>query len=598
MAEFKGLEHLERLDVMIDEALARLSKGVTVAEVEILQKISDLVARLDRTGSGVIPLADLGNVKKLNEIRAGIKLAVRESFYSEAVSTFLQDLAGVASPINLYFSAMVGEYGSGPVFTGLQQVYTRATADLLLGSGLEEAFERPIMNIIRDHSVRGKSTKEIRKSLVDYVLKEDYLGDAKTLNQYAGQIADDSINQFSRQMIEAQSADLDLKHYFYKGTIIRTSRDFCDRNTGRYFTEEQVLEWGERARLAELAGRRAWSGVYRGTNEGNIKIKLGGYKCRHRLAPITEELYNLKTANGTKNVFIPGEALQARKIDPPAKEKKKKAEDKAKKAAERDKKKADRIATKEKLAKAAGAADPRLKFKPKSLDGYAAETDPDFWALFPSEGGPVTFTEKGGSYHNSGKVVIDRGERWQNSPYYREKIVYHEYGHNLHNLRGTVSHTKINAEYNSHFKGAQKLTKPARAAELEYDLYHFDQVMRGRIPANITPDKLSRFQALDTRLTELGFNHADKMEMNGATADVLGSLTRGRHGWGHKKVYYKTNNGGEKEYFAHGMENRFGGNPVFAELWPDMFDHMGKYFNNMKPGIPGVGVEPGKIDIF
>jgi len=70
---------------------------------------------------------------------------------------------------------------------------------------------------------------------------------------------------------------LGLNHFVYSGGEMKTTRDFCKARDGKVYTEEEVLSWQS----------RDWQG-----KNPNLSIfdAVGGYNCRHVLAPISQEL--------------------------------------------------------------------------------------------------------------------------------------------------------------------------------------------------------------------------------------------------------------------------------------------------------------------
>ena len=92
--------------------------------------------------------------------------------------------------------------------------------------------------------------------------------------QYAKTYASDSIMVFARSvhMLKAESAGLD--HFYYVGTAMQTTRDFCRARIGRVFSREKVESWNT----------MSWKG-----KSGNVWTCLGGYNCRHHLQAVREE---------------------------------------------------------------------------------------------------------------------------------------------------------------------------------------------------------------------------------------------------------------------------------------------------------------------
>lgn len=285
--EFEGLQHLDELDNFIDQALARFESQATKAEKALFETLQTLISRFEVKNGNIAKTAK--NIKLINEIRNELTVATRSDAYSKAVSEYLGSFNKSSVFINLYFSAQVATFQNAPeLYAAMIKEYIAGTADALISGGLNGLIKPGITQILQTHTTSGAPLSVLRQTLKNYVIED------ATLSRYARTVADNALNQFSRNMIQGISADLGLKYGFYKGTKIATSREFCSSKIGKYFTLEEALSWGEKARIAENAGKRAWNGVIKGTNEKTILIYLGGHACRHRWAPITEKLYRAK----------------------------------------------------------------------------------------------------------------------------------------------------------------------------------------------------------------------------------------------------------------------------------------------------------------
>ena len=69
-----------------------------------------------------------------------------------------------------------------------------------------------------------------------------------------------------------------------------------------------------------------------------------------------------------------------------------------------------------------------------------------------------------------------------------------------------------------------------------------------------------------------------------AYADTLQALSRGDIGFGHSKSYHKKDYFAQAEFFAHAMENRFLGNPLFEQLDKSLYDEMIKMVERITRG--------------
>jgi hypothetical protein len=102
------------------------------------------------------------------------------------------------------------------------------------------------------------------------------------LDRYIKQTTNDAVMVFNREYLQTISEDLGLKHYLYQGTIIGDTRQFCQSRAGRFYKKEEVEKWAS----------QSWDGKMAGTNSTTIFSYAGGYNCRHKLWPISEEQYN------------------------------------------------------------------------------------------------------------------------------------------------------------------------------------------------------------------------------------------------------------------------------------------------------------------
>ena len=70
-----------------------------------------------------------------------------------------------------------------------------------------------------------------------------------------------------------------LSHYLYTGGIIDNSREFCRERNRKVFTTKQVLSWENLTWQGKSSPYDPWT-------------DCGGFRCRHRLMPISKEMYD------------------------------------------------------------------------------------------------------------------------------------------------------------------------------------------------------------------------------------------------------------------------------------------------------------------
>ena len=158
------------------------------------------------------------------------------------------------------------------------------------------------------------------------------------------------------------------------------------------------------------------------------------------------------------------------------------------------------------------------------------------------------------------------------------KVLAHEFGHAIHHQRGWVtSRGYVNPliremieKHKKSFKIAGETadqqierlrrkfyfgnTTKKRMSKAEYDIY----------------DDFTKFMR-DTRKKFPGMSEKVFLENFTAMTDYMGGLFKGKAGWGHSMAYMARSNKGAREVFAHMMENKFVGNPVFKKLYPKIY---------------------------
>lgn len=150
-------------------------------------------------------------------------------------------------------------------------------------------------------------------------------------------------------------------------------------------------------------------------------------------------------------------------------------------------------------------------------------------------------------------------ERFIDSPEYRTKIIYHEFGHARDGLSPTGEWVS-RKEWKDLFSTFEKEINKDGGAAIEAAI---------------------RKKANDLKLA--GVDTGDNVEMLGALADTIQSLVKGHRyvwSWGHSVSYWK----GDKmlkEFIAHASENYWGGNNLFKELCPDLYREMCKVMKKM-----------------
>lgn len=149
-------------------------------------------------------------------------------------------------------------------------------------------------------------TDQVRQQLVNYVLNSltgdvsflDFqlgfrnlvVGNRRTkglktkgaLEKYFDEYAYDVYNQTDSATNKQIAEELQLKHFIYEGSLIDTSRRFCEKRAGQAFNVKETKTWKNDSDLIEPKTKDQYRPL----------IDRGRYRCRHFIRYITEELYN------------------------------------------------------------------------------------------------------------------------------------------------------------------------------------------------------------------------------------------------------------------------------------------------------------------
>lgn len=277
----ESLKIIQELEDSVESILNTLDKQVSKANSELFDLFNELYYSLDRSGGSI--KASVKNLKAIDAFRSKLSNELSSGTYGEAVSEYLSTFKDNSKLLNGYFSTVVAEFKANTeLYKAILDYNVNTTADLLLGSGVNANFEDALIKILKDNVVSGSNRVQFIKTI-----QKNIIDNSGKLGRYVSQVASDAVTQFNSNYLNTISADLGLKHYYYKGTKISDTRSFCRKLAGHVYTEQELKD----IVVVESAGK-GWSGMIAGTNWSNFPIYRGGWRCRHYLLPISVELYD------------------------------------------------------------------------------------------------------------------------------------------------------------------------------------------------------------------------------------------------------------------------------------------------------------------
>lgn len=160
------------------------------------------------------------------------------------------------------------------------------------------------------------------------------------------------------------------------------------------------------------------------------------------------------------------------------------------------------------------------------------------------------------------------GDRAKQSRWYRERIVYHEFGHAIdwqRDIRNSERMQNMLKTWN------HKLMQPGRSGKPRIE------EMTSRLWALV--GKLQKMEP--QTFARRGITRNDALEQIGAALDTLMAINP-QYGRGHQPEYYKIPGRREAEFLAHCFENKFSGSRIFGKYLPELYEAMRDYIDKLE----------------
>jgi len=178
--------------------------------------------------------------------------------YKELGSTYFDTVAN-----DLYESVIVGK----PFPDMVKSI--RGKLNGVYQSSNEEAINR-LVRYIDENQFNPAVAKKVAQA--QNILRTKYASDVlgNNMRRYAKTIAHDTLMEFNGSFTTYKAEQAGINMFIYDGTLITDSRDFCRRNLNRVFDRKDIdAFWGSQS--------------WKGKSGNNPFIHRGGYNCRHIL---------------------------------------------------------------------------------------------------------------------------------------------------------------------------------------------------------------------------------------------------------------------------------------------------------------------------
>ncbi|MBR2618774.1 MAG: hypothetical protein IKC81_05675 [Paludibacteraceae bacterium] len=283
---------------IIDNESEKFDSVITKTEKAMLSAAVNAIKKLDVDASGKIRTTT-ANIKLLATIRT--KLATVASN-----KEFMGGVKSVANAMDKLYKAQVDFYSKAfPQKTlgenvkkkhqALQQIAISNVASGLSQSALTASVVEPLNKML----LRAVTSGAKYADLVDEFHKQLESSDDSTsaLAKYAKTYATTAMTQLAGENNRLFTDDLGAEWFQYVGSVIETSRQFCELLTEKeYIHKSEIkdilngyIEIDGKVHECEMNPKTGLpKGLIEGTTEQNFQVNVGGWNCRHQLIPISE----------------------------------------------------------------------------------------------------------------------------------------------------------------------------------------------------------------------------------------------------------------------------------------------------------------------
>ena len=259
--------------------------GMKAVQRGIYGNALKLVKNLEINSQGYI-IPNAKNIKALKVINTSIENELISSGYKNNVDKFVSSFTDIKNVSDGYFYTLVGRsfVPDDKLYEYILKSSIDATAEKMLGAGIQEALIDPIKENIRQGITGSSKYEDMVESLSTFIKGDESLG---AMERYAGGITTDSLNMFAAEYSQGVTNDLGFEYFYYQGALMNSSRPFCRDHAGGYYSKEEVENFGNG--IGVYGDPIDTTGFIEGTNSSNIMINRGGYNCGHHFIPVGEE---------------------------------------------------------------------------------------------------------------------------------------------------------------------------------------------------------------------------------------------------------------------------------------------------------------------
>jgi len=251
------------LDRKITADAIQMNNAITKLESKIIADANAL------STSGGNLLGPKVNLKQAQKLHTSLTQMFDET-YGASVRAHISGYSDVEDLILNNFEALdVAANWTDIDKTMINQLKQQSVVDFVnIGSEAQARITQSLYNSIAAQAPMEDFIGEISAALTGHLSQN-----GKPLSSYAELYANDSVMNFYNNVSVDKGRQLGMNNFFYSGTVMANTRDFCSRRVGKAYSQEQIESWDYK-----------WAG-----KSGPALTHRGGWNCRHHWQPVREE---------------------------------------------------------------------------------------------------------------------------------------------------------------------------------------------------------------------------------------------------------------------------------------------------------------------
>lgn len=276
----------------IQSTIEKFNKSIPNIQQQVFDEIVLLSKELETDGKNI--KTSVKNLKLLARIRNKIEKIIYSKEYEAQLKDYLKAYNAIGKLQNDYFKEIDNKYKPTALTAEIKAQSVESTIQSLGRAGIVNNVADKIIDNIRTNITSGATFTQFNKSLRELVLDTD--SGQGLLVRYTKQISTDAINQYAANYTQAVTTDLGLEWYQYTGTLIETSRCFCEALVKKRYVHKSEIPQIIRGEFKEFKDADCEinpktnlpQGMIAGTTAANFATYRGGYNCGHQLIAVSK----------------------------------------------------------------------------------------------------------------------------------------------------------------------------------------------------------------------------------------------------------------------------------------------------------------------